>query len=85
MNPAALNLIVGHTITTLPDSFAQRKELLIAVLDVIAPDHPQRIAVGEMLHWLVAHEQYQLTLGADFGKSNPPAHDGDGQPNGEPQ
>lgn len=79
-----LDTLIGHLIDMLPDSFSRRKKILSDILAVLDPNHPLRVPVGEMLHWLVAHEEHQLQLAIDFIK--PPvaaSGGGDGQPNGE--
>lgn len=77
MNLAALNRILGHTIGSLPDSFSERKALLSAALDLMPADHPLRLQVGEMLHWLVAHEEHQLQLAIDLSKPQPAVSNGE--------
>jgi hypothetical protein len=78
MNSAALNLVLGHAIGSLPDSLSERKKLLTAALELLPADHPLRVSVGEMLHWLIAHEEHQLQLAMDFPKLATPIFKPDG-------
>lgn len=77
MNAGARDRLIGFTLTALPDSIAQRKAILTDVLACLTPQHRLRRQVVEMIQFLEAHEQSQLSLALDFQKQTNPARDGD--------
>jgi hypothetical protein len=65
-----LERTIVRVIAALPDSFAQRKAILGDLLALIPDGHRFKLTVGEMVNWLEAHDQHQLTF---LNELNPPA------------
>jgi hypothetical protein len=79
LNIPSIDHLSGWVIRHLPDSIAERKELLTDLLRLLPYTHPLRIQVAELLNALKQHEQHQLSLSLDFQKSaQPKAGDGNG-------
>jgi hypothetical protein len=83
MNVSALNRVLGHLMETLPDSLTERKALLVAALEIMPADHPERLALGEMIHWLISHESHEHQLALAFLKSAPPFNPESNGPTGK--
>ena len=56
------NLLSGHVIATLPDSFSERKILLATLLAAVPLNFTHRMEIKRLLHFLEAHEKSQLDL-----------------------
>lgn len=74
---AALNSIAAFVIAHLPDSLAERKALLGALVLVLPNRHPLRDRVHALRLLLESHEQQQLKLSLDFSQATLPAKDGE--------
>lgn len=57
-----LERTIVFVIGNLPDSFAQRKVILLDLLALTPVAHKFRTFLEEMLHFLEGHEQHQLTF-----------------------
>lgn len=61
MQNSELDLLITHTMETLPDSLTRRKALLLSLIS-LAPTHPRIPAVRESLGYIDRHELAQREL-----------------------
>ena len=57
-----------RVVATLPDSFNERRIVLVCLLSSLPKGHEMAATVAKLLHHLEAHERLQLDLSLNFTK-----------------
>lgn len=65
----AREILAGHALATLPDSTAERRKVLYAVLGVLPIGHASRPEVKHLIVLLDEFERQQLQLALSFEKA----------------
>ncbi|HWD20490.1 MAG TPA: hypothetical protein VHB20_14555 [Verrucomicrobiae bacterium] len=64
--PDSRDIIAAHVIDTLPKDDVKRKQLLVAIGNIIGPEHPSVRTVKGLLSAMEAVDKFQLMLSQEF-------------------